>query len=515
MTTHSADRLSPASPGPEGRDGNGPHRAPSAKRRFTFPSAFSVLIAVTVAVWALTFVIPAGRYDTENGSPVPGTYHPVEVTTGFWERLKDLFLAPVNGLYGVTDPESALTAPGGSGEFAGAAGVFLFILAVGAFITVTLRTGALTLGVARLAHRLQGHRTLLLVVLVTLFSVGGTTYGMAEETLGFYGLMIPLMLKLGYDRMVAATVILVGAGVGTLASTVNPFATGVASDSAGIGTGDGIGLRLAMWVCLTALAAAYVVRYARRIHADPTRSLAPVAEEDALRVSEDEEPAGLTGRQRFVLWTFAGTFLFMIFAVVPWTDLGISFLPTLGWYFPELAALFIVAAIAVGLISGLGEKGTAAAITSGAGDFIGAAMIVMLARGVTVIMNNAAVTDTILSSLHSVVSGASSGVFAGLVFLVNIPLAFFVPSSSGHAALAMPILAPLADFAGVGRALVVTAYQSASGWVNLITPTSAVVMGGLALAKVPYDRYLRFMAPLMGALLVIIVGFVALGAALY
>ncbi|MET9885658.1 YfcC family protein [Streptomyces sp. NPDC006430] len=506
-------RNAPAAAEPAG-NGTDPARPTNGRRRFRFPSAFTVLIAVTITVWALTFVIPAGRYETKDGSPVPGTYHSVQLTTGFWDRLKDLFLSPVNGLYGVTDAQSGLTTPGADGAFAGAAGVFLFILAVGAFITVTMRTGALTLGVARLAHRLRGHRTLLLVVLMTVFSLGGTTYGMAEETLGFYGLMIPLMLTLGYDRMVAATVIMVGAGVGTLASTVNPFATGVASDSAGIGTGDGILLRLAMWVCLTAIAAAYVVRYAGRVLADPSRSLVTATEDDRLPAAGDAETAALGRRHRLVLGLFAGTFLFMIFAVIPWADLHVTFLPTLGWYFPELAALFIVAAIAVGLIGGLGEKGTADAITNGAGDFMGAAMIVMLARGVTVIMNNAAVTDTVLNGLHSAVSGTSSSVFSVLMFLINIPLAFFVPSSSGHAALAMPILAPLADFAGVSRALVVTAYQSASGWVNLITPTSAVVMGGLALARIRYDQYLRFIAPLMGALLVAVAGFLCLGAVL-
>ncbi|WP_438295530.1 YfcC family protein [Streptomyces sp. HUAS TT7] len=507
MTTHSAAPAAPTS-------GGAPPAAPPAERRRPhFPSAFTVLVLVTLAVWALTFVIPAGRYDTKDGSPVPDTYHSVTLTTGFWDRLKDLFLAPVNGLYGVTDTQSGLTAPGGSGAFFGAAGVFLFVLAVGAFITVTLRTGALTSGVARLAERLAHHRTLLLVVLVTVFSLGGTTYGMAEETLGFYALMIPLVLKLGYDRMTGAAVIMVGAGTGTLASTINPFATGVASDSAGIGTGDGIVLRLLMWAVLTALAAAYLVRYARRVHADPARSLvAPLPEDDELR-SQGSTAEPLTLRQRMVLAVFAATFLFMIFAIIPWADLNITFLPTLGWYFPELAALFIVAAIAVGLFAGLGEKGTTDAIVAGAGDFIGAAMIIMLARGVTVIMNNASITDTILHSLHSAVSGTSSGLFAVLMFLVNLPLAFLVPSSSGHAALAMPVLAPLADFAGVSRALVVTAYQSASGWINLITPTSAVVMGGLALAKVRYDRYLRFMAPLMGILLVAIAAFLALGAA--
>ncbi|MFP8962084.1 YfcC family protein [Streptomyces nanhaiensis] len=495
-------------------EAGGPGRTEKGEKRSRFPSAFTVLAAVTVAVWALTFVIPPGRYDTEDGAPVPGTYHPVELTTGFWDRLKDLFLAPVNGLYGVTDAESGLTSPGASGDFAGAAGVFLFILAVGAFITVTMRTGALTAGVARLARRLRHHRAVLIVVLMAVFSLGGTTYGMAEETLGFYGLMIPLVLKLGYDRMVGASVIMVGAGVGTLASTVNPFATGVASDSAGIGTGDGIVLRLLMWVVLTALAAGYVLRYARRVAQDPSRSLVAATEEDdALRAADGADGAALTGRQRAVLGVFAATFLFMVFAVVPWSDLGIGLVPTLGWYFAELAALFTVAAVAVGLIGGLGEKGTVNGITAGAGEFVGAALIVALARGVTVIMNNAAVTDTILESLRGAVSGTSSAVFGVLVFLVNIPLAFFVPSSSGHAALAMPILAPLADFAGVGRALVVTAYQSASGWVNLVTPTSAVVMGGLALAKVRYDRYLRFVAPLMGVLLVVVAAFLAVGAA--
>ncbi|EMF00660.1 YfcC family protein [Streptomyces mobaraensis NBRC 13819 = DSM 40847] len=515
-------RASAPTPAPADEAGGGAPAAPGTpappavpkKKGFHFPSAFTVLAAVTLAVWALTFVIPSGRYETKDGGPVPGTYHSVHLTQDFGARLKDLFLSPVNGLYGVTDDTSGLTAPGGTGAFFGAAGVFLFVLAVGAFITVTLRTGALTSGVARLADRLQRHRTLLLIVLMSLFSLGGTTYGMAEETLGFYGLMIPLMLKLGYDRMVGATVIMVGAGVGTLASTVNPFATGVASDSAGIGTGDGIVLRLLMWAVLTALAAGYVVRYADRVHAAPGRSLvAPLPEDEALR-KEGADAGKLTARQKAVLALFAATFLFMIFAVIPWADLHVTFLPTLGWYFPELAALFIAAAVLVGLVAGLGEKGITNAITAGAGDFIGAAMIIMLARGVTVIMNNASVTDTILDRLQHAVSGTSSGFFAVLMFLVNLPLAFFVPSSSGHAALAMPILAPLADFAGVSRAAVVTAYQSASGWVNLITPTSAVVMGGLALAKVRYDRYLRFIAPLMGILLVAVAGFMVLGAAL-
>ena len=167
----------------------------------------------------------------------------------------------------------------------------------------------------------------------------------------------------------------------------------------------------------------------------------------------------------------------------------------------------------VGLVAGLGEEGTDNGIISGAGDFIGAALIIAVARGVTVIMNNAGITDSVLHSLESAVSGLSSGAFAVVMFLVIIPLAFLVPSSSGHATLAMPIMAPLGDFAGVSRAMVVTGFQSASGWVNLFTPTSAIVMGGLALGRVRYDRYLRFVAPLLAILLVLVCLFMLLGVA--
>ena len=225
----------------------------------------------------------------------------------------------------------------------------------------------------------------------------------------------------------------------------------------------------------------------------------------------------LTGRQKSVLGVVAFTFGFMIFAIVPWAQVingpsADSFGWQLDWYFPELAALFIVMSIIVGLIGGLGEKGLTDTLVRGAGDFIGVGLIIVLARGVTVIMNNSQITDTVLHSMENVVNNTSSGVFGALMFLLNLPLAFLVPSTSGHAALAMPILAPLADFAGVQRAMVITAFQSASGVINLITPTSAVVMGGLALAKVRYDQYLRFIAPLLLVLVVLCTGFIAVGA---
>lgn len=498
-----------------------PPTTPEGPRTFRFPSAFTVLFVVTVAVWLLAFIVPTGAYknSAETGRPIPGSYEATDGALSFGDRLMELFLAPVNGLYGVMNADGYI-GPYENGELYGAAGVFLFVIGIGIFITMAMKTGAIDNGVSRVATRLSTRGPVLIAVLMVIFSVGGTTEGMAEETLGFYALLIPLMLALGYDRMVAAATILIGAGIGVLASTVNPFATGVASDAADISIGDGIGFRLLMYVLLVPVGVWWVLRYAKRVKADPSRSLVGKVEgDDELRAQGLGNAAPLNGREKSVLAVVGATFAFMIFAIVPWAQVingpnADSFGWQLDWYFPELAALFIVMSLVVGLIGGLGEKGVTDAIVRGAGDFIGVGLIIVLARGVTVIMNNAEITGTILHAMESAVDNTSSGVFGALMFLVNVPLAFLVPSTSGHAALAMPILAPLADFAGVSRAMVVTSFQSASGVVNLITPTSAVVMGGLALAKVRYDQYLRFVLPLVGILLVLGVGFAAVGAAI-
>ncbi|CAM5227108.1 YfcC family protein OS=Streptomyces cyaneofuscatus OX=66883 GN=G3I52_02385 PE=4 SV=1 [Streptomyces cyaneofuscatus] len=380
-------------------------------------------------------------------------------------------------------------------------------------------TGALDRGIGRLAHRLRDRGALLIAGVMLVFSLLGTVEGFAEETLGFYGLIIPLMLALGYDRMVATGTIILGAGIGVLCSTVNPFATGVASSAADISLGDGIVLRGIMWVVLTAVTITYVIRYANRVRRNPDRSLSGFLPGDRDHNAADApEPPELTRLHQAVLILVTLVFAFMIFSVVPWagaltgdadaTPYGFE----LGWSFPQLAALFLVAAVLVGVVARFGEQRLSATIIQGAADFISPALVIVLARGVTVIMNNAQITDTVLHSIEGVVSGTSSALFAVIVFLVNLPLAFLIPSTSGHATLAMPILAPLADFAGVSRAVVVTAWQSASGWMNLWVPTTAVTIGGVALAKVGYDKYLRFVWPLLAILAVLICGFVALGA---
>ncbi|MFE9116121.1 YfcC family protein [Streptomyces sp. NPDC007172] len=519
-----------------------------------FPSALTILAIVTVAVWILAFVIPSGAYDRNaDGAPVEGTYHRVDSGQGFVDRLNDLFLSPVNGLYGIQDAKTGRVGPTLAGELYGSAGVFLFVLAIGAFITVVFATGALDRGIGLLAHRLRERGALLIAGVMTVFSVLGTVEGFAEETLGFYGLIVPLMLALGYDRLVATGTIIVGAGIGVLCSTVNPFATGVASSAADISLGDGIVLRFVMWLVLTAVSILYVVRYGRRVQRDPSKSLTgflPGDRDHARTEPADgtggpregdpapgpplppssppvpgsppatDGPPELTGTHKLVLTLLTLVFAFMIFSVVPWSSAltgkadATPYGWELGWSFPQLAALFLVAAVLVGVAARLGEAELSSTIIQGAADFISPALVIVLARGVTVIMNNSQITDTVLHSIEGVVRGAPSALFAVLVFVVNLPLAFLIPSTSGHATLAMPILAPLADFAGVSRAVMVTAWQAASGWMNLWVPTTAVTIGGVALAKVGYNKYLRFVAPLLAVLFVLICAFVAAGAAL-
>jgi uncharacterized ion transporter superfamily protein YfcC len=493
---------------------------PEKKSRFEFPSTMTVLILVTLIVWIAAFLIPSGTYQhDENGVPVPGSYQQIDSPQGLGERAGDFFLAPVNGLYGLQNPETGVVHPFGVGRLFGAVGVFAFVLAIGAFMTMVLATGALDVAIGKLAYAVRARPWLVIVAVMALFSLLGTTMGWADETLGFYALLIPLMLTLGYDRMVVAGTIIASATVGAMASTVNPFSIGVASEFAGVGIADGMGLRWIGWVVLTSITIAYVVWYAERAKAEPARSLVGLTSEDRAQATKEQSSAGLTltGRQKLVLGITTFSFALLVFSVVPWDSIlhleenvdpythePIPHDPwwNLGWWFPELTALFLVAAVVVGLVAGYGEKEITGHITQGFRDFIGAGVAVILARGVTVILNNTQTIDTILHWMEDAVSGTNSAVFTSLVMVINTGIAFIVPSSSGHATLAMPLLAPLGDFAEVSRPLVVTAWSWGAGIARFITPTSAVVMAGIALAGVRYDKWIRFMLPLMGILFV-------------
>lgn len=454
-----------------------------------FPTAYTILFVLIALVALGTWFVPAGEYDrVENSAlgrevPVPGTYERVDRNP---QGIVDLFIAPIAGFY---DPDE-----GG----ARAIDVALFVLVIGGFLGIVTKTGALQVGIGRLMASMSGHERWSIPILMAVFAAGGTTYGMAEETLAFYALLIPIMLAAGYDSVVAAAVILLGAGIGVLGSTINPFATVIAADAAGIPFTDGMVLRFVLlfvgWLACTL----FVMRYAAKVKEDAANSIVADQREEIeaqfMRDSNTADVAGLTGRQKIVLVIFGLTFAVMVWGVA----LG-------GWWMAQMTALFLAASILIGVVAWIGEHNFTEAFVDGARDLLGVALIIGIARGIVVVMDAGKMTDTILHSAEDLVTGLSSIIFVNGVFGVEVVMSFFVPSTSGLAVLSMPILAPLADFSGVDRALVVTAYQSASGLVNLITPTSAVVMGGLAIARVPYQRWLRFTWPLLLILVVIIV----------
>lgn len=482
--------------------------APS-KRSFKLPSAYTILFILIVAVAALTYIIPAGRYDyNSDGSPIPNTYHAVEQTPQL--IIRDSLMAPINGMYGIEGDDGTIS-PYNSGYLFGAIDVALFILVIGGFLGVTMKTGAIQLGIGRIVHRLKGHERLMIPILMGVFALGGTTYGMAEESLAFYALIITVMVAAGYDRLLGAAILLLGCGIGVIGSTINPFATGIASGFAGVSISEGIVGRIVILVVGTGLGIWWVMRYARKLEASPAASLVgadlagidaqfagttAAAAADTPDGPADEAPR-LERRQLVVLGLFFLAFAAMIIGVIPWEDLGITSIATRWWWFPEMTASFLLFSILIGIAGRMGESGFTSAFVDGARDLLGVALIIGIARGVTVIMTNGQITDTVLNWAEQAVSGLGGVAFINLMYAMFIPLSFLIPSSSGLATVAMPIMAPLASFADVPSQLVVTAFQTGNGLVNLVTPTSAVVMGGLAIARVGYGTWIRFVWPLL------------------
>ena len=458
------------------------------------PTAYTILLLIIIVVAVLTWVIPAGQYDyLEGGEPAAGSYHQVEQSG---QGPGAVVLSPLEGFYEAID-------------------VAAFILMVGGFLGVIAKTGAIDAGISAIIIKLKGREKLLIPILMCAFALGGTTFGMAEETIAFYPLVLPIVVAAGYDTVTAVSIVMLGAGVGVLGSTVNPFATGIAAGFAGVSLGEGLLLRLVFLVVLLALAIWYVMRYAAKVKADPGSSVvADYRSENLARFTGLQTgPKALTGVHKLALTLFAATFLVMIYAVIPFGDMGLP-LPALGWWFPELSALFLFSAIVTGLACRLKEGEIVDAFVGGASELLGVAFIIGVSRGITVVMNAGRITDTILHWGETALAGVGSVAFLLLTWLIYLPLSFLIPSTSGLATLSMPVMAPLADFAGVGRELVITAFQSACGLVNLITPTSAVVMGGLALGRVPYDRWLRYVWKLLAMILALSALLLAAGAAM-
>ncbi len=462
---------------------------------FKFPSAYTILFALIAIVALMTWIIPAGQYeramneDLGREVPVTGTYHSVDANP---QGVVDVLLAPIDGFYDHNSYEAA------------AIDVSLFILIIGGFLGLVTKTGAIDAGIERVTARLKGREEMMIPILMALFAAGGTVYGMAEESLPFYALLVPVMMAARFDPMVAAATILLGAGIGVLGSTINPFATVIAANASAIPFTEGMLLRVVMLVVGWFICVAYVMRYARMVREDATKSVVyDKYEENKAHFLGNKEEGQLefTGTRKLILGIFAASFGVMIYGVA-----------VVGWWMAEISAMFLAASIIVGLVARMSEEDFTTSFIDGARDLLGVALIIGIARGIVVVMDNGMITDTILFNAEQMITGLSSVVFINVMFFIEVLLSFLVPSTSGLAVLTMPIMAPLADFAGVGRDLVITAYQSAAGLVNLITPTSAVVMGGLAIARVPYVRWVKWVMPLIGILTVFCMVVLSIGA---
>lgn len=480
-------------------------------KKWKMPSAFSILFGLIAAVALLTWIVPSGQYtmteptDGSDPTPVAGTYSQVDkvqevdgATVDSRQGPWEVFQAPIKGTADAID-------------------VVLFVLVIGGFLGVAMKTGALDAFLGRLVKKMKGREKWLIPILMTVFAIGGTTYGMQEETIAFYALIVPVMLAAGYNGMVAALVIILGAGVGVLGSTINPFSTGIAAGFANVSIGDGIIERLVILVLSLVAAIIFVMRYAAKVkkgeHLEDSR-LRP----RSLSAKTQSVPE-FTGRRKAVVSIFALTFLVMVIAVIPWEyKFGITFfadianwlkdLPVVGvlfggllplgdWWFNELSMLFLVAAMIIGIIyyakvpAKNEDEGFIGTFINGARDLLGVALIIGLARGISVVMSDGGIMATFINYGEQLLHSVPSVILPAVAFLVYLPLSFLIPSTSGLATASMPIMAPLADFAGIDRHLIVTAFATSEGVINLIAPTVASVIGGLALAKVSYGTYLR------------------------
>ncbi len=528
-------------------------------KKIKMPDSFTILFLIIIVVALLSWIVPSGEYtyvcdngvapitnddtticpnseaaaktltyEMANGGELDSAlynedyeyeYKEVEANKqGLWQILN----APINGFYDAID-------------------IALFVIIIGGFINVVMRTGTLDSAIAGLLARFKGNETKLIPVLMILFGIGGTTYGMAEETIGFYLLIVPVFLAAGFDSLVGVRVILLGAGAGVLASTVNPFAIGaaVASSELAIGIGDGIISRIVLFAIVEGIAIITTMRYANKVKADINNSEVADLHQETYNelVKNENSDLTLTTGHKLVLATFAITFALMVIAVIPWEDFGIDIfvrtadflnervliiagtdgLAALGWWwFGELTMLFLVGAIIVGIIAAkfkLYETTFIDAFLEGCRDLLGVALIIGLSRGITVVMSSAGMDATLLNYGSQALADLSTVAFTAGSFIFFIPLSFLIPSTSGLAAASMPVIAPLANAIGGDPAAIytITAYSAASGLVNLITPTSGVVMGGLALAKVPYDRWLKHIMPTVVILFIASLAFLMVG----
>lgn len=408
--------------------------------------------------------------------------------------------------------------------FENAIDVCIFVMILGGFLAVVARTKALETGIKILVKKLKGKEYLLILLLMFIFSILGTTYGFLEESVGFYVLIAATMYAAGLDPLVGVATILLGAGSGVLGSTINPFATGVALSAmkdAGIEYNQGTVLLIAtvLWLTTLAVSAFFVVRYAKKVQRDKGSTFLSLREQAIVTKSygkyleKTEDDIRLTTRQIITLIIFAITFLVMIIGFVPWGEFNITFFDSwtgwltgesLGnWWFFESALWFLISAILIAIVNGFGEHGFIDAFIDGADDMIGVVLVIAVARGASVLMASTYLDNYIIHNATDFLATLPEYLFVPLNYFLHIFLSVLVPSSSGLATLSTPIVAPVAANLGYSTEVAAMTIVASNGLVNLITPTCGAIMGGLALAKIDYSTWLKWALKVVVVIVVI------------
>ena len=461
------------------------------KIKFKTPDTFTVCFFLLVIVAVLTWVIPGGAYEyvdpnADKLQPIAGTYEPAESHP---QGVFDVLQSPIQGFYDSVD-------------------IILYTLIIGGFMTIVLKTGAIDAGIGRVLKRLNGREKLLIPILMCLFALGGITFGMMEETLPFFPVVIPIFLAAGYDTLTGIAVVKIGAVLGCMGSLANPFAVVIASNFAGISIGDGILVRIILLLIYMPVGIFFVMRYAEKVRKNPELSLVHENQEEMRRKflgSTDSSSAlpEFTTKRKVVLILFAVTFVIMLWGIIPFSEFGITFIPTLNWWFGELATVFMTAAIIIGVYAGFSQKELVQTFMQGAKDLLEVAIIIGVSRGISVLMDDAMVTDTILHAGEMVLQSVSSVTFSIATYIFYFLFSFVLGSSSGLATLTMNITAPLADFAGVARHIVVTAFSSANTLDTILSPACGILMGVLAMCDIPLGKWYRYIGKMVAVLMIV------------
>lgn len=456
------------------------------KKKLKMPNSYVIIVGVIIFVAILSWILPGGAYEyvdpnADKLEPIPGTFHAVKSNP---QGLFHVLMAPISGFMDSVD-------------------IILYCLVIGGYLAIIMRSGAFDASIGHTLKKMNGKEFLLIPILMLIFSLAGAAFGIEEETLPFFPVLIPIFIAAGYDTLVGLSVIKVGAALGVMGSIANPFAVAIASKFAGISIGDGIFIRLVLLAIYIPAGIIFTMKYAEKVRKDPSKSLVySQAEENRKFFLKDtnfdyNNLPEFTLKRKLIMIVFVLSFLIMIWGVLPWEDLGIKIWPTMHWWFGELTAVFLAASIIVAIIDRINTDDFIDTFIKGASDLLGVAVIIGVARGVSIIMSDASITDTLLHSCETAVSNMSSGLFATMNYGIFLVLSFFIPSSSGLATLSMGIMAPLADFANVGREIVVIAYAAANSMIALIAPTCGLLMGVLAMTRTSFGVWIKFVWKLL------------------